>query len=101
MPRWARIAAHLVPLVALPSALWRLGLVLGFSMGMVDGGAEVHVGGCESVYIGGLSVVSASAALLTLGLVRRWGERAPAWFPLIGGRRLKPSAVIAPPRSAR
>ncbi len=96
VPRWATIAAHLVPLVTLPSALWRLGLVLGFSMGMVDGGAEVQVGGWESVYIVGLSVVSESVALLTLGLVRPWGERAPAWFPFIGGRRLRPSAVIAP-----
>ena len=96
VPRWASIAAHLVPLVTLPSALWRLGLVLGCSMGMLDGGAEVQVGGRESVYIIGLSVVSESAALLTLGLVRPWGERASAWFPLVGGRRLKPWAVIAP-----
>ena len=34
--RWAVRAAHLVSLVVLPSALWRLGLVFGFSMGGVD-----------------------------------------------------------------
>ncbi len=95
-PRWATIAAHLVPLVTLPSALWRLGLVVGLSMGMLDNGARVEVGGWESVYIVGLSVVSEGVALLTLGLVRPWGERAPAWIPVIGGRRIPPSAVIVP-----
>ena len=38
----------------------------------------VHVTGWESVYVLGLSVVSEGAALLTLGLVRPWGERVRA-----------------------
>ena len=97
VPRWASVAAHLVAFTTLPSALWRLPLVFGFSMGALEpSGAAVHVTGWESVYILGLSVVSEAAALLTLGLVKPWGERAPRWFPLIGGRRLRPWAVIVP-----
>jgi len=75
--RWAIRAAHLVSLVVLPSALWRVGLVLGFSMGGIEHGAPVHVTGWEAVYVLGLSVVTEGLALLTLGLVRPWGERFP------------------------
>ena len=96
-PRWAVAAAHLVPLTTLPSALWRLPVALGFSMGTLEpSGAAVHVTGWESVYVLLLSVITEAAALLTLGLVRPWGERAPAWIPVIGGRRIPPMAVIVP-----
>jgi hypothetical protein len=80
--RWAVRAAHLVSLVVLPSALWRVGLVLGFSMGGIEHGAPVHVTGWEAVYVLGLSVVTEGLALLTLGLVRPWGERFPRRFVL-------------------
>ena len=80
--RWAIRAAHLVSLVVLPSALWRVGLVLGFSMGGIEHGAPVHVTGWEAVYVLGLSVVTEGLALLTLGLVRPWGERFPRRFVL-------------------
>ena len=97
VPRWANRAAHLVPLLTLPAALWRLPLVFGFSMGALEpNGAAVHVTGWESVYVLSLSIVTEAAALLTFGLVRPWGERAPAWIPLLGGRRLPPPAVIVP-----
>jgi hypothetical protein len=76
-PRWAIRAAHLVSLVVLPSALWRLGLVFGFSMGGLENGEPIHVEGGEAVYIVGLSIVTEFFALLTLGLVRPWGERFP------------------------
>ncbi len=97
VPRWATTAAHLVALCALPSGLWRIPLAFGFSMGMLEtGGAEVHMHGWESLYVIGLSVVLEGLALLTLGLVRPWGERAPRWIPLLGGRRLRPMAVVVP-----
>ena len=96
VPRWANRAAHLVPLVTLPAALWRLPIVFGFSLGALESGAEVHVRGWESAYILALSLVTEALALLTLGLVRPWGERAPTWIPFLGGRRLRPMAVIVP-----
>jgi hypothetical protein len=75
--RWAVRAAHLVSLVVLPSALWRVGLVLGFSMGGLENGEPVHVTGWEAVYVLCLSLVTEGFALLTLGLVKPWGERFP------------------------
>ncbi|CAA9246541.1 MAG: hypothetical protein AVDCRST_MAG83-1928 [uncultured Arthrobacter sp.] len=37
-PRWARLAAHAAALTPLPSAPWRLALVLGFSGGFTEQG---------------------------------------------------------------
>ena len=93
--RWAVVAAHLAPLLTLPSFLWRFGLVLGASMGVVMDGAPMTVEGWEYAYVIGLALVSEATALLTIGLVRPWGERAPAWMPLIGGRRVRSEPVIA------
>lgn len=94
--RWAVIAAQLVPLATLPSGLWRLALVAGLPLGLRVDGADVTVHGWEAVYIVALSVVCEALALLTLGLVQPWGERAPSWLPIIGGRRVRPSAAIVP-----
>lgn len=93
-PRWAVIAAHLVPLTTLGSGLWRLPVAAGFSMGVIVDGAPAHVHGWESVYVVSLSVVSELAALATLGLVRSWGERVPRWIPVLGGRRIPPLPVV-------
>jgi hypothetical protein len=94
--RWAVVAAHLVALVTLPSGLWRLALVAGFSLGLRVDGVPVEVHGWEACGIAGLSVISEAVALLTLGLVQPWGERVPSWIPLIGGRRVAPFAAIVP-----
>jgi len=67
IPRWATRAAIAVPLCVLPSALWRVGHVISVIVG--DGPCETGGAG-ELVYVTGLSVVSMSAALLTVGLVR-------------------------------
>ena len=42
-----------------------------------------------------LTLVSEGVALLSLGLVRPWGEMVPRWIALIGGRRLPPGGVTA------
>lgn len=91
VPRWAVLAAHAVPLATLPSALWRVALVAGLPV------ADEPVRGWGMVlYVLGLSVVSEGLALLTLGLVRGWGEVVPGWVPLLGGRRVRPLAAVVP-----
>lgn len=91
VPRWAALAAHAVPLVTLPSGLWRVALVAGLPVA-----AQPQRGVGEAVYILLLSVVSEGLALLTLGLVREWGEVLPAWVPVLGGRQIPPSAAVVP-----
>jgi hypothetical protein len=95
VPRWAQVVAHLVPLTTLPSGLWRVAIAFGFSLGMLDHGEPLHVGGWESVYLVCLSLTIEGLALLAFGLVRPWGERAPRRFPLIGGRPIPPRLVVA------
>lgn len=93
-PRWARAVAHAVPLTTLPSGLWRIGIAAGFSLGMLDNGEPLHVSGWESAYLVFLSLAIEGIALLAFGLVRPWGEYAPRWLPVIGGRRVPPRAVV-------
>ena len=86
-----RRIAHLVPLLTLPSGLWRIALVVGLPVAAVDPG-----GFWVRAYIVTLTVVSEGAALTTLGLVQPWGEVAPRWIPWIGGRPVRPLAAFIP-----
>lgn len=97
-PRWTVRTAHLLTVLLIPSGLWRVGIVAGFSMGITDvaGTDAASAGlapGWEAVGLLGLTLASEGVALLSLGLVRPWGEIVPRWMPLIGGRRLPPVAV--------
>ncbi|WP_208765808.1 hypothetical protein [Streptomyces calvus] len=91
VPRRIVLAAHAVPLVTLPSALWRLALAAGVPV------SEVSVDSApQALYIVCLAVFSEVLALLTLGLVRPWGEVVPRWVPLLGGRAVRPLAAAVP-----
>jgi hypothetical protein len=97
VPGWADKIAHLIPLLAVPSGLWRLGIALGFSMGVLDeAGRPAHMQGFEALSIASLTLITELVALTAFGLVRRWGEVAPSWIPLIGGRQVAPYAAIIP-----
>jgi hypothetical protein len=93
-PVWATRAAHLVSLVVLPAALWRLAVAAGFSMGLTPE-ETAGVPGWQSLWMLVLSLVTEGAALLTLGLVKPWGERVPEWIPHIGGRAIPARPVVA------
>jgi len=96
-PRWAIRAAHMTALVTLPTGIWRLLLATGFPAGYTDAGhTAMGFTGWGAVYVVGLSVGSEALALLTLGLVRPWGEVLPRWIPLLGGRRVRPLAAVVP-----
>jgi hypothetical protein len=91
--RWVRVAAYAIPLCVLPSAAWRLTIAIDAVIG--EPSPCIRGGALETAYIALLSIVSLGAALLMLGLVRPWGEVAPAWLPVIGGRPLPARAVTA------
>jgi hypothetical protein len=96
-PHWAVVTAHVVALLPLPSALWRLGLALGFSGGYTEAGlVELNLDAVGIAGVLGLSVLSEAAALLTLGLVRPWGEVLPRWVPVGGGRPVPVRAAVLP-----
>ncbi|MGP3975627.1 hypothetical protein ACTWQF_16775 [Streptomyces sp. 8N114] len=95
-PRWAVWAAHATTLVVLPSGLWRIALVLGYPAGYTDEGFTGFQSFGAKVWMLTLSVVCELLAVLTVGLVRPWGEVVPRWIPLIGGRAVRPMAAVVP-----
>jgi hypothetical protein len=93
VPWHVTAAAIAVPLCVFPSAAWRFSHVVDV---VVNGPGPCHTGGnAETVYVAGLSFVSFGLALLTLGLVRPWGEMLPRWVPVVGGRPVHARAVTA------
>ncbi|WP_326657186.1 hypothetical protein [Streptomyces sp. NBC_00385] len=91
VPRWARRAAYAVPLVVLPSGIWRLGVLLTADK---RGGsiADRTMNG----YVVFLTLISEIPAFTAVGLVARWGEVFPRWMPGFGGRRVPPAAAVVP-----
>ncbi len=90
---WVKVAAYAVPLCVLPSALWRIHAVFikGFPPECGKTGEA-----WEPFYIAALSIVSFTAALLTIGLVSPWGEVFPKWIPFFGGRAVPIRAAVIP-----
>ncbi|MFI8320128.1 hypothetical protein [Streptomyces sp. NPDC085529] len=95
-PRWAVWSAHLTTLVVLPSGLWRLAMAAGWPSGYTIEGFRPFQTAEAKLSMVALSVVCELLALLTIGLVRPWGEVVPRWIPLIGGRAVRPWAAVAP-----
>lgn len=97
-PRWARRVATLAVLTPVPSGIWRCSMALGLPVGVDGTYRREHYGfpGWGTAYVFGLTLLLVSLALLTLGLVRRWGEVTPHWIPCIGGKRVPPLAAVVP-----
>jgi hypothetical protein len=87
-----------VPLLVLPSSLWRVGLAAGLPLGYTEQGLRDIIGTTMwgPLYLVALAGLTEGAALLTLGLVRPWGEVVPHWIPLLGGRTIPSPAVTVP-----
>ncbi len=97
VPRWADVAAHIVPLTVLPSGIWRLCLGVGIDVGFTGELAELYAApGWITLYVIVLSLVAELCALATLGLVRPWGERLPDRVPLLGGKAVPVWAAVVP-----
>ncbi|MGW3012278.1 hypothetical protein ACWC9R_26090 [Streptomyces sp. NPDC001219] len=98
VPRPVRWAAHAVPLMLLPSGLWRCAVAFGVPSGFAVSHPlhQSNFPGWMSLYLIGLSLVAEGLGLLTLGLVRPWGERVPRWVPVPGGRNVPVLAAVVP-----
>jgi hypothetical protein len=74
--RWAVLAAWGALLSAIPSAVWRVLMIVGLMPGTGDL-RQFELAGDPSLgyaYVFALSIVQLTAAFLTVGLVRPWGE---------------------------
>ncbi|MEU2715172.1 hypothetical protein [Streptomyces sp. NPDC007205] len=80
-----RRLAYAVPLVVLPSSVWRL-------PAMFDSGISAG----ERLYIPMLSLVSELLAFTAIGLIARWGEMFPRWLPKLRGRSVPVWVAVVP-----
>lgn len=89
--RWAVAIAVAVPLgYAATRYAWALGIPLGVDQQLLDDlGNGVYAGA-------GLATLAVGGAVLTLGLVQRWGEVFPRWLPWLRGRRVPVGLAVVP-----
>jgi hypothetical protein len=92
--RWGRTAVAVAVAIPLLYAVTRILWVLGFPIGF-DAEAYAATGG--DVNNGLILAVGALVgAVLTIGLVRPWGERFWPWFPGLGGKRVPVGLAVVP-----
>lgn len=90
---WAVSVSVLVPLVYVATRLaWALGIPLGLTEAFFREGRATGLWRIGAA----LSAVAAGGAILSFGLIRRWGEVFPRWLPFLGGNAVPRGLVIAP-----
>ncbi|MET8040129.1 hypothetical protein ABZU25_04585 [Micromonospora sp. NPDC005215] len=94
--RWGRWAAGIAAIIPFTYALtrfaWAAGIPLGISREFLT---EMQDTGL--VWAGfGLGAFATVGAILTLGLVQRWGERFPRWMIGLAGRRVPVKLAVVP-----
>jgi hypothetical protein len=92
VPRWARWAAVIVPLLVVPSSLWRIAFIGQDPAGRGDLPSWTPL----PVYGVLLSLLSEALAFTAVGLVAAWGETVPRWLPRWGGRRIPVATALVP-----
>lgn len=89
--RWAVVVAVMVPLsYAVTRFAWALGYPLGISRHLFDQLGSLRFAGAM------LGTLAVGGALLTLGLVQRWGEVFPRWIPFLRGRLVPVGLALVP-----
>lgn len=92
--RWVVVAAQVAALTAVPSGIWRITMGFGIPVGFDTTGLGAP--GWFSVVCVAMGLGIEGLTMLTLGLVRPWGEVVPRWIPVVGGRRVPPLAAVIP-----
>jgi len=91
--RWATYVAVVIPLIyAATRYAWLIGVPLGISQAQLRELQE-----SKAVWAGaGLATFAVMGAVLTLGLIQRWGEVFPRWLVGLAGRRVPVKLAVIP-----
>jgi hypothetical protein len=99
-PRWGTWATWVAVAAPLPYAATRLAWAFGVPLGVGDEFMALYQAdyvakgvGLWRFTLGGMAL---GGAILTMGLVQRWGEVFPRWIPFLAGRRVPPALAIVP-----
>jgi hypothetical protein len=94
--RWGRIAVAVSLVAPVFYAVTRYAWALGFPLGMSE--EYLRRGQETGMWISGLFLATFGlvGALLTLGLVQRWGEVFPRWMIGLAGRRVPIALAVVP-----
>ncbi len=88
---WATIVAVLCPMpYALLRMTWLLPNPIGFDADELNAEPGIKLFGL------GLGLIALAAGIVTLGLIRPWGEVWPRWIPLVAGRPVPIKAAVIP-----
>ncbi|HLU59768.1 MAG TPA: hypothetical protein VKZ81_30275 [Pseudonocardia sp.] len=92
--RWGRTATFVAAACALPYGLLRLTWLTPWPFGIdpaaLAAAPEMRLHGLL------LGLAALAGAVLTTGLVARWGEVWPCWVPVVRGRAVPPAAAVVP-----
>jgi hypothetical protein len=94
--RWGRIAVYVSMVAPVFYALTRCAWALGFPLGMSE--EYLRRGQERGIWTAGLFLATFGlvGAVLTLGLVQRWGEVFPRWMIGLAGRRVPIALAVVP-----
>ncbi len=93
--RWGRVATAVATLCALPYVLVRATWLTPWPLGVPTGAEDAVIGAMrlQGLLLGGAAL---AGAVLTTGLVARWGEVWPRWMPVLRGRPVPVAAAVVP-----
>lgn len=76
--------------------LWLVGIHPEAALGLGGPNAPKELDIGTRLWGGSLGIACALGGLAVIGLICRWGEVFPRWFPVIGGRRVPIPAAVVP-----
>jgi hypothetical protein len=96
--RWGRWAVAVAVAVPIGYSLTRWAWALDIPLGVSREGLHRQAAETPGIWLAGaaLATMGAGGALLTIGLVRPWGEVYPRWIPYLRGKRVRPRTAIIP-----
>jgi hypothetical protein len=94
--RWGNWATIIAALCPMPYALVRMTWLLPTPIGLGIDAATLDAEPGMKLFGLGLGVIALTSGIVTLGLIRPWGEIWPRWIPFLAGRPVPLKAALIP-----